>query len=190
MKKIMALLCAFIIVISTVATVAFAENTGDEITVTESESHVSEEPTTEESTTEESTTEEPTTEEPSTEDITEAPVAVPAEPQLVSLTNTSGGIIFKWNHVDGATSYRVYKRGAGERYWTYLGTVEDTSYTDPRVASGNYYRYTVIAVNDGGYSTFHSGIVIKRLANPYNIKAVNNVDNVTVSWAKINGATA
>ena len=186
MKKFIALFCAFIIVASTAVTVVSAENSDGDDVVTEEITQI----TSNGSTTEEPTTEEPTTEEPTTEKSTAAPELKPNEPVLISLTNTSGGILFKWNAVDGASAYRVYKRGAGERYWTYLDTVGSTSYTDPRVASGNYYRYTVIAVNAGGYSTFHSGIFIKRLANPYNIKATNNIDNVTVTWSRINGATA
>ncbi|MBO5895918.1 MAG: D-alanyl-D-alanine carboxypeptidase family protein [Clostridia bacterium] len=205
MKKFITLLCTFIIVASIATTVAFAENSEGDNVVSEATTQMTtdivdttehsindsttEQPATEEPATEEPTTEQPSTEQPSTEEPSTAPVIKPEEPAPVSLTNTSGGILFKWSQVDGAHSYRVYKRGAGERYWTYLGTVAECSFTDPRVASGNYYRYTVIAVNDGGYSTFHSGIVIKRLANPYNIKASNNVDNITLTWAKINGAT-
>ena len=175
-------------------------------TITESTIQNTTESTTETTTVDvtESTTAEPaesTTEAPETESTTEEPTETttetipvphlkPAQPKPVSLTNTTGGILFNWNVVAGATSYRVYKRGAGDRYWTYLATVTNPSYSDSKVASGNYYRYTVIAVNNGGFSTYHSGIVIKRLANPYNIKAANNVNNVTVNWAKINGATA
>ncbi len=220
MKKYIALLCAFIVVFSSVTTVAFAENDDTEngatsnveqtttVESTEGTTDESTKSTTAEST--ESTTAEPTTEstevttetttEAETEVTTEAPTTEistetnpppqlkPAEPKLISLANTTGGILFKWNETEGANSYRVYKRGAGERYWTYLATVSDTSYLDNKVASGNYYRYTVIAVNDGGFSTYHSGLVIKRLANPYNIKLANNIDNVTVTWGRINGA--
>ena len=225
MKKYIAFLCTFIIVISSITTVALAEGNGEnpdalssaisseldsaEGTISETTEITTEgttESTTESTTvdvTESTTAEaaESTTEAPETESTTEEPTETttetipvphlkPAQPKPVSLTNTTGGILFNWNVVAGATSYRVYKRGAGDRYWTYLATVTNPSYSDSKVASGNYYRYTVIAVNNGGFSTYHSGIVIKRLANPYNIKAVNNINNVTVNWAKINGATA
>ncbi len=220
MKKYIALLCAFIVVFSSTSTVVFAENDGKTDTAIESTIQASEEASSDAQTEPESdtiteaqpqpeecnhvmsawTVVEPTVYSAGNRtrycglcDYTETeviPQLRPAEPKLVSLTNTTGGILFKWNPSEGATGYRVYKRGAGERYWTYLTTVEGTSYTDSRVASGNYYRYTVIAVNDGGYSTYHSGIYTKRLANPYNIKATNNIDSVTLTWSKINGATS
>lgn len=55
-------------------------------------------------------------------------------------------IVFYWESVSGATSYRVYRRAAGES-WRYLCNVRGTSYTDNNVTKGKYYRYTVKAVS-------------------------------------------
>ena len=41
-------------------------------------------------------------------------------------------LVFEWGSVKGATTYRVYKRGAGES-WRLLATVSGTSYTDKNV---------------------------------------------------------
>ncbi len=85
-----------------------------------------------------------------------------ATPKLTSIKNDSAGVTIKWNSVTAATQYRVYRRGAGQKYWTYLGTVNGTQYTDKNVVRGNYYRYTVRAVG-GYYSGFDTnGLVIKR----------------------------
>ncbi len=85
-----------------------------------------------------------------------------ATPKLTSVKNTSAGVVVKWNSVPAATQYRVYRRGAGHRYWTYLGTVNGTQYTDKNVVKGSYYRYTIRAVA-GWYSGFDTnGLVIKR----------------------------
>lgn len=213
MKKILAILCALIIVLSVFTTVAFAENDGNTNGSTDSTIYVSNSESNTESETETETDPVPcnhvmgewtvvceSTVYSAGEKVRRCTLCDfsekgaiaqlrPAEPELLSLSNTTGGILFKWSQVEGATGYRVYKRGSGEKYWTYITTVKETNYTDSRVASGNYYRYTVRAVNDGGFSTYHSGIYTKRLANPYNIKAVNNIDNVTLTWSKINGAT-
>ena len=109
-------------------------------------------------------------------------------PKLSAISNATGGVQIKWGAVAGATTYRVYRRGAGSTYWTYLGDTTSTSYVDSKASSGAYWRYTVRAVN-GYYSGFDTnGLYIKRLANPYSIKTANSLNGVTVTWAKINGA--
>lgn len=115
--------------------------------------------------------------------------STPAKPIITSLTNADTGLLLKWNPVNGATGYRVYKRGSGQTSWTYLKTVTTASYHDTAVASGKYYRYTVKAVNGtifGAHDT--NGKYTIRLANPYSIKATNDTSGVAVSWGKINGA--
>lgn len=116
-------------------------------------------------------------------------VKVTSTPKLTSIQNVTNGVQIKWNAVSGVTNYRVYRRGAGSTYWTYLGDTKNTSYVDSKASSGAYWRYTVRAVNNGYYSGFDTtGLYIKRLANPYSIKTANALNGVTVSWAKINGA--
>lgn len=118
-------------------------------------------------------------------------VKVTSTPKLTSIQNVTNGVQIKWNAVSGVTNYRVYRRGAGSTSWTYLGDTKSTSYIDGKASSGNYWRYTVRAVNSGYYSGFDTnGLYIKRLVNPYSIKTANALNGVTVSWARINGATA
>ena len=86
-----------------------------------------------------------------------------ATPKLTGISNATAGVNIKWSAVSGVTGYRVYRRGAGQTTWTYLGTVTSTSYTDRNVVKNNYYRYTVRAVSVNVYSAFDSnGLVIKR----------------------------
>ena len=115
-----------------------------------------------------------------------------ATPKLTGISNATNGIYIKWNAVSGVTEgYRVYRRGAGQTTWTYLGTVKTTYYTDTQVKSrsGEYYRYTVIA--DGGYhSKFDTnGLYLKRLANPALKSATSATAGITVKWSAINGTT-
>ena len=115
-----------------------------------------------------------------------------AVPRLTGISNATNGLYIKWNAVAGVTNgYRVYRRGAGSTYWTYLGTVKTTYYTDTQVKakSGEYYRYTVIA--DGGYhSKFDTaGLYLRRLANPTLNSAVSSKNGITVKWSAVQGTT-
>ncbi len=112
-----------------------------------------------------------------------------ATPKLAKLVNSTNGLTLSWDSVMSGASYRVYRRGAGQTVWTYLGTTNKTTYTDSKATSGNYWRYTVRAVSSGYYSSFENGIYTMRLANPYSIKATQVQDGVKITWAKINGAT-
>ncbi len=111
-------------------------------------------------------------------------------PKMVSVTNASAGVLVKWNAVPGATSYRVYRRGAGSTYWYFLGEVKGTSYTDTAIvnASGKYYRYTVRAVS-GYYSGFDTnGLYLMRLSDPDLTSARSYSTGLTVKWKQSAGA--
>ena len=115
-----------------------------------------------------------------------------ASPKLTTIYNHVNGLAIKWNAVAGVTNgYRVYRRGAGSTYWTYLGTTKNLYWIDSGVknANGGYYRYTVIA--DGGYhSAFDTtGLYLKRLANPALKSATSGNGGITVKWSAIKGTT-
>ncbi len=110
-------------------------------------------------------------------------------PVITTIQNHTDGIQITWDEVYGANSYRVYRRGAGEGYWTYLETVTTTSYTDKNTASGNYYRYTLRAGDGETYGDYDKeGKFTKRLENPGSFTAVNKTDGIQVSWAPVEGA--
>ena len=112
-------------------------------------------------------------------------------PKLRGISNATNGIYVKWDEVPSASGYRVYRRGAGEKYWTYITTVKTPYYTDTAVknSNGKYYRYTVRAVVGGVYSGYEDGIYIKRLTNP-TIKSVTNTNSgITVKWSAVSGTT-
>ncbi|MBO5066339.1 MAG: leucine-rich repeat protein [Clostridia bacterium] len=112
-------------------------------------------------------------------------------PNLSSITNAKSGIYIDWKKVDNATSYNIYRRGAGQTTWTKLGSTTNLWYVDNTVinANGNYYRYSVSA-NTGFNSGFDTnGLTIKRLANPQLLTAVSSTSGITVKWSQINGTT-
>lgn len=110
------------------------------------------------------------------------------KPVISSLVNTEDGIKVSWKPVKGADSYRVYHRlmnGA----WKYLCTTTSLSYVDTDIKHGYWYYYTVIAVNEAGYSDFYaSGNVIQAFDTPY-FKSVQNVhQGIKLTWNSIKGA--
>ena len=113
-----------------------------------------------------------------------------AVPKLKGISNATNGLYITWEPVAGVTNgYRVYRRGAGSTYWTYLGTTKNTYFTDTAVKnnSGEYFRYTVIA--DGGYhSKFDTtGLYLRRLSNPTLKSATSASAGITVKWTPVNG---
>ncbi len=79
-----------------------------------------------------------------------------ANPYSIKGTVKVGYVNVTWGKVNGATSYRVYKRGAGSTYWSYLGTSTTTSFVDSTVVKGQYYRYTVKAMRGNVSSDFYT----------------------------------
>ena len=190
MKRIICLILSLAIIVGAyfVLPVTAEQGEGDAvITDILSEIFTTEESTTEEPTTEEPTTEELTTEVSTTETELNAPDVVPVIKKLYNITE---GLCLVWENVDNAENYRIYRRGAGEKYWTYLETVSGDTYIDKKVASGGYYRYTVRGCNSAGFGAYDTvGVYTKRIVNPFNIKATNDNGFIGVTWSLVNGAT-
>ena len=112
-------------------------------------------------------------------------------PDLISVSNAVNGVLVKWTAIDYATSYRVYRRGAGTNYWYYLGDVNGTSFTDTtkEIKSGEYYRYTVRAVNNyySGFDT--NGLYLKYVASPKLVSISNSTNGIYIKWNAVAGVT-
>ncbi len=220
MKRIMCLILSLALIVGAyfVLPVTAEQGEGNEdytseeltqiITDNSTEEASSSESVTEESTAEETTTGEFSTEEETTDgsvtdttnstepETTESETTVPVitvpstAPVIKKLYNATSGLALVWDGVNGADSYRIYRRGAGEKYWTYLETVSGCDFVDKKVVSGRYYRYTVRACNSAGFGAYDTvGVYTKRIVNPFNIKASNGNGFISVSWSIINGAT-
>ena len=191
MKRIMCLILSLTILVGVYFVLPVTAEQGEttvDVTDVLSEIFITEEPTTEEFTAEETTIEESTTEESTTE---KSEVKVPYTiPEIKKLYNVTDGLCLTWKIVDNAETYRIYRRGAGERYWTYLETVSGDTYIDKNVSSGSYYRYTVRGCNSAGFGAYDTvGVYTKRIVNPFNIKASNDKGFVNLTWSAVNGAT-
>ena len=111
----------------------------------------------------------------------------------VTFENASNGVKVSWNKIAGATGCTVYsstynaktKKWSG---WSNRGTTTKTSWTDTKVKSGTYYKYTVRAVNGNTKSTYLSTNGLIYLAQP-TVKASLVSNGVNVTWNKVSGAT-
>lgn len=116
-------------------------------------------------------------------------VVRPATPKMGIIRNEVKGITVTWSAVEGAKYYRVYRRGAGEKYWTYIGNVNTNSCLDTKATTGNYWRYTVRAVGETGlYSWYENGIYTKRVDTPHMKKLANTSKGISVTWTPVSNA--
>lgn len=114
----------------------------------------------------------------------------PAAPKITSVSNEPEGIRIRWYGVPGADYFRIYRRGAGQKSWVYIGTATGLSYLDKNVTNNNYWRYTVRACNEGGYGGYDpNGLYTKFLSAPKITSATNTVNGISLKWTPIKGAT-
>lgn len=109
-----------------------------------------------------------------------------------STTNAISGVQISWNKVTGATKYNVYRRQAGYKTWTLVGTTTSTTLLDKNVKSGVYYCYSVRAYNSAGkYSDYISSMTSLRkyMAVPKLIGISNATNGLYIKWNAVPGVT-
>lgn len=108
---------------------------------------------------------------------------------LKKAENAYGGVNVTWNAVSGADSYTIYRKAAGAKSWSTLGTSKTTSYLDKTAKTGTKYTYTVRAKNIVGLGSYDkTGVSTTYIAAP-TVKIANATNGIKVSWNKISGAT-
>ncbi len=112
---------------------------------------------------------------------------------VATVKNSATGVKVTWKAIDGATSYKVYRKTYStktKKYgsWKTCGTVKSTSYVDTNAKSGTKYIYTVKAFNGDTKSGIKNSSSILFLAQP-TVKIANASTGVKVKWNKITGAT-
>ncbi len=121
-------------------------------------------------------------------------------PALKSLTfDSKNRAVVKWNAVNGASSYRVYRKIDGAKNWTLIATVKGAktvSYYDACAKqSGQKFTYTVRAVDSknktGAY--IKDGITSTHLTNPvFTVIQQDNAEKTLaaeIKWEAVKGAT-
>lgn len=110
-----------------------------------------------------------------------------------TISNTSSGIKIKWNKVDSAANYAVYRSQYTDGKWTKWKKVntakkDATSYTDKKAESGVKYKYTVKAINGKVKSSIKSTDSLVRLKTT-TLKVAARANGIKLSWSKVAGAT-
>jgi len=110
-------------------------------------------------------------------------------PSVNSVANISEGIELKWESVDNAAYYAVYRRVVGvETELTEYATVVSNSFIDSEVIPGKAYTYSIKAVNDYGESAFtKTGYTLTRVPATHITGLVAQADSITVTWDAVDG---
>ena len=112
----------------------------------------------------------------------------------VTIKNTAKGIEVKWNAIENAENYIVYRRvyNASTKKWSGWSKLKtdytSTSYVDTTVILGTQYRYTVRAVNGDVMSKYESTATLKYNVKP-TVKISNTASGVKVTWSTAANAT-
>lgn len=120
-------------------------------------------------------------------------------PALKSLAFDSNyNAVLKWEAIEGASGYAVYRKIDNAKSWSPLRTIKDgktTQFIDnSKKIPGASYKYTVRAFDkDGIYSYFkENGIVCVHLTKPdFKIEQIETADNslaLSITWDKVVGA--
>lgn len=108
---------------------------------------------------------------------------------------TKASVHIRWNEVDGADGYRLYRKQGTAGSWSLIKTVTDTETSNYSLTSGLTYYYKVTAVSESGSETVVLAesdefmIRVARLSTPSvnEVQAVSN-DSAVMSWSQVVGA--
>ena len=118
-----------------------------------------------------------------------------ARPVVSITTNASSGKpSLKWNAVDGATKYEVYRATSKNGTYTKMYTTTSTSYTNSSAVPGTTYYYKVKAIcgkssyGNSAYSVVKS--ITCDCARPtVTVKCNENTGKPVLSWKAVDGAS-
>ena len=108
----------------------------------------------------------------------------------ITVTNEKSGVKVAWDKVDGATSYKVYKRELEKNEWVKLKEVEGDilTVTDKDVISGESYEYSVSVCRNGSESSKSDAVKINCVRMVSQVTLANHADGVSIKWTEVNGA--
>lgn len=123
--------------------------------------------------------------------------AYPSNPNLISVTSVEyNAIELKWDKVDGANGYKIYRKLPSDKNYKELITLYEQTdkYTDQTVTCGTTYQYIIksFRYENGKIYTSGNNSAVSCKAVPPVVKvkvASTGYNSLNVSWEKVNGAT-
>lgn len=123
--------------------------------------------------------------------------AYPSNPNLTSVTSVEyNAIELKWDKVDGANGYKIYRKLPSDKNYKELITLygQTDKYTDQTVTCGTTYQYIIKSFRYENGKTYTSGnnsaVSCKAVPPVVKVKvASTGYNSLNVSWEKVNGAT-
>ena len=117
-----------------------------------------------------------------------------AQPEVSSVTSGANGVVVSWDAVNGATSYRIFRKTENGP-WRMLKDVNSTNYVDTSAESGMTYSYAVAACKKTSagnwWSTYNNtGKPVTYIAQPEVSSVTSGANGVVVSWDAVKGANS
>ncbi|MCR4647899.1 MAG: fibronectin type III domain-containing protein [Lachnospiraceae bacterium] len=119
----------------------------------------------------------------------------PAASSKITVTNSDSGIVIKWNKIDGAIKYGLYRseyNGSSWGSWTGVKTLTKTEYTDSDVAKGKQYKYRVRANNKAGWGPYKTSSAVEvplpLPQAPAKVTAKGESGKIKVTWSSVETA--
>lgn len=113
------------------------------------------------------------------------------EAPTVKLASAAGGVKISWNAVDGAETYKIYRKYSGEKSWTAIKTVtaDNLQYVDAKAKTCKTIYYTVRAYTEKNGSSNYVQKSLVYVATPKLASIANTRSGVQVKWSAVTGAT-
>ncbi len=114
-----------------------------------------------------------------------------AEPKITSIkSSVDNSVLLKWNKIEGATEYNIYRESPFEDY-KLVGTTTKTSFYDNTEKDSNYfYTYYVEAANDYGEGVSGNNMRMYLYMKAPELVSVKWSDGNVVKWKRVAGATS
>lgn len=112
----------------------------------------------------------------------------------------SDRIEVEWTSVPGATSYKVFRYDYGRRVWEGPKDARGTSFVDKdqTVRNGGWFAYSVVAMNEAGYSGYSKPAIGRANPNakraglilppPKNVTSTVKENQIRIQWDPVKGA--
>ena len=116
-------------------------------------------------------------------------------PELkISVVASTGKLKLRWDAIDGAVEYEVYRSTDGGKNYKLLKTTTSTSLTNSSITAGNKYYYKVKAIHSkSSANSAYSSVKYGTCDLPRPVMVATNVAStgkIRLTWAKIEGAVS